>query len=224
MAAAAARGAAGAAGAAGARPVLLELLALSELAEDDPARLSEGAAYANAFLVMSAAYETTAALIGGTLLSLLQHADTHLREVRDEHGASDAAVHSAVSEALRYCSPIKTMYRECRADLHLASGATLRRGDGVTFVNTALNLDADAFDAPTAYRPARSNAELRRHAAFGLGAHRCPGWRLGVLEACEAVQAVLRTCPQLRLAPRPLLPKWKPLDSLNCLEALHVIG
>ena len=83
---------------------------------------------------------------------------------------------------------------------------------------------ADAFDEPTAYRPARSNAELRRHAAFGLGAHRCPGWRLGVLEACEAVQAVLRTCPRLRLAPGHGLPKWKPLDSLNCLEALHVIG
>lgn len=212
------------AGAAGARPVLLQLLALSELAEGDPARLSEGAAYANAFFLMSAAYETTAALIGGTLLSLLQHADTHLREVRDEHGASDAAVHAAVSEALRYCSPIKTMYRECRADLPLATGETIRSGDGVTFINTALNFDAAAFDDPTAYLPARPATELRRHAAFGLGAHRCPGWRLGVLEACEAVQAVLRTCPRLRLAPGHGLPRWKPLDSLNCLEALHVIG
>ena len=36
-----------------------------------------------------------------------------------------------------------------RSDLALASGETLRRGDRVSFVHAALNLDADAFSHPT---------------------------------------------------------------------------
>ena len=54
-----------------------------------------------------------------------------------------------MSEALRYCSPIKATRREVRSDLALASGETLRRGDRVSFVHAALNLDADAFSHPT---------------------------------------------------------------------------
>ena len=73
------------------------------------------------------------------------------------------------------------------------------------------------------YDVARPATELRLHAGFGLGAHRSPGWRLGLVGACEAVQAVLRACPRLRLAPG-YTPEWKPLDSLHCLTALHVCG
>ena len=84
--------------------------------------------------------------------------------------------------------------------------------------------DPSVFSAPLVYDLARSNKELRKHAGFGVGAHRCPGWRLGVLEACEAVQAVLRACPRLRLAVRRSELRWRELDSLNCLEALPVKG
>jgi len=110
-----------------------------------------------------------------------------------------------------------------RADLALASGETLRRGDGVSFVHAALNLDDETFSRPSRYDVERPAAELRRHAGFGLGVHRCAGWRLGLVAACEAVQAVLRACPRLRLAPG-YTPEWKSLDSLHCLTALHVCG
>ena len=198
----------------GARPVLLELLACAELPEGDPGRLSEAAAYACAFFLLCAAYEATAALIGATLLSLL-HSPRALATVRGQH-ASDKAVHAAVSEALRYCSPIKATRREVRADLVLASGERLRRGDSISFVHAALNLDAETFSHPSRcatwralqprvhtlqpraptlqpyvprYDVARAATELRLHAGFGLGAHRSPGWRLGLVGACEAVQA-----------------------------------
>ena len=39
--------------------------------------------------------------------------------------------------------------------------------------------------------------------------------------AVRAVQAVLRACPRLRLAP-DYTPEWKALDSLHCLTTLHV--
>ena len=47
----------------------------------------------------------------------------------------------------------------------------------------------------------------------------------GLCSLCvvRAVQAVLRACPRLRLAPS-YTPEWKPLDSLHCLTALHVCG
>jgi hypothetical protein len=41
--------------------------------------------------------------------------------------------------------------------------------------------------------------------------------------AVRAVQAVLRACPRLRLAP-DYTPEWKALDSLHCLTTLHVCG
>ena len=137
----------GGGGGAVARPVLLELLACVELPEGDLSRLSEAAAYATAFFLLCATYEATAALIGATLLSLL-HNPRALATVRGQH-ASDKAVHAAVSEALRYCSPIKATRREVRSDLALASGETLQRGDSVSFVHAALNLDDETFSHPT---------------------------------------------------------------------------
>ena len=196
------------------RPVLCELLGSPGM--------SESAALANGFFIMSAAYETTAALIGGTLHALLTKPEA-LAVVR-EQGASDAAVYAAVTEALRFCSPIKCMFRECTADIVLRTGEMLRKGDGINFINTALNLDAAVFSQPLEFDIARPAKESRRHVGFGLGAHRCPGWRLGVLEACEVVQAVLWACPRLELAAKRDEIKWRELESLNCLAALPVKG
>ena len=194
----------GGGGGAVARPVLLELLACVELPEGDLSRLSEAAAYATAFFLLCATYEATAALIGATLLSLL-HNPRALATVRGQH-ASDKAVHAAVSEALRYCSPIKATRREVRSDLALASGETLRRGDSVSFVHAALNLDDETFSHPSRCHVARP-ATSCSHAATSCthAATLCTQVRRGAPRRRAAPSRWLRAgrAPLSRLAAGP---------------------
>ena len=77
-------------------------------------------------------------------------------------------------------------------NVHRCIGEKMARAMILSFLAKALpEIDAEApADLPEdGFFDLIPASELRLHAGFGLGAHRSPGWRLGLVAACEAAQA-----------------------------------
>jgi cytochrome P450 len=62
------------------------------------------------------------------------------------------------------------------------------------------NRDPSVFSTPEQFRLDRPLNELRRHMAFGVGAHSCPGSTLARLEMHLTLEAFVERLPNLRLA------------------------
>lgn len=102
-----------------------------------------------------------------------------------------------VEEALRLESPTQGLYRRVARDTELA-GVALPAGSTVHIRYAAANRDPAMFPHPECVDLQRPNA--RRHMAFSLGEHHCPGEGLSRLEQRMALTSVLNRLPGLRLA------------------------
>ena len=119
---------------------------------------------ANASIMLMAGQETTANLIGNSLLAFLQHPEAWRQFQQDE---SPAAVSRAVHECLRYDAPQKSVQRIAVEDVELR-GKPIRQGDRVRCFISAANRDPEMFEAPDAFDISRYP---NRHVAFGFGSH-----------------------------------------------------
>jgi cytochrome P450 len=108
---------------------------------------------------------------------------------------------NAVSELIRWQTPLSHMRRTATADTVLA-GQTIRAGDQVIMWYLAANRDPDFFPDPDRWIPDRDNA--RRHLAFGHGIHRCVGARLAELQLTILFEEILARNMVIRLAAEPL--------------------
>ena len=104
---------------------------------------------------------------------------------------------TAVEEFLRAYAPV-TMARLVAKDLELG-GRALHEGDWLLLPFPAGNRDPDVFPDPNDVRLDRAD---NRHAAFGLGIHRCLGSNLARMELRVALEEWMRSLPGLR-AGRP---------------------
>jgi cytochrome P450 len=86
---------------------------------------------------------------------------------------------NAVSEIIRWQSPLAHMRRKCLVDTEL-DGQTIRAGDKVVLWYISANRDESVFANADQLDITRENA--RRHLAFGYGSHRCVGARLAELQ------------------------------------------
>jgi cytochrome P450 len=102
-----------------------------------------------------------------------------------------------VEEALRLESPTQGLYRRVAEDTELA-GVALPAGSTVHIRYAAANRDDAMF--PDAERVDLGRPNLRRHMAFSLGEHHCPGEGLSRVEQRMALDSVLERLPELRLA------------------------
>ena len=84
----------------------------------------------------------------------------------------------------------------------------------------AANRDERMFPDPDRVDLERRN--VRRHMAFSLGEHHCPGSGLSRLEQQVALNAVLDRLPDLRLAPQRNDVRHLPGFVLRALERLHL--
>ena len=91
------------------------------------------------------------------------------------------------------------LYRQAKHDVTI-DGVTVPAGDHVWVVYAGANRDADKFECPNDFDPARANA--REHLSFGNGEHFCIGAGLARAEAQVAVEAMLDHLPNLRYAAR----------------------
>ena len=119
---------------------------------------------ANASVMLIAGQETTANLIGNSLLAFLWHPEQWQRFQQDQ---SSTAVARAVNECLRYDAPQKSIQRIAAEDVELR-GKRIRQGDRVRCFISSANRDPEMFEAPDTFDITRYP---NRHVAFGFGSH-----------------------------------------------------
>jgi cytochrome P450 len=148
-------------------------------------------------LLLIAGIDTTWSAIGSSLWHLAQTpADT------DRLGAEPGLLPTAVEEFLRAFAPV-TMARLVRHDMTWR-GADMKAEDWILLSFPAANRDPAQFDRPDEVVIDR---EANRHAAFGLGIHRCVGSHLARMELRVALEVWLERIPRFGLAD-PAAVKW----------------
>jgi cytochrome P450 len=142
-------------------------------------------------LLLVAGIDTTWSAIGACLWHLATHEADRKRLV-----AEPALLPTAVEEFLRAYAPV-TMAREISKETRI-NGTTFKPGEMVLLSFPAANRDPAVFpDADQVIIDRREN----RHAAFGLGIHRCIGSNLARMEIRMALEEWLARIPEFRLAP-----------------------
>jgi len=142
-------------------------------------------------LLLIAGIDTTWSAIGSSLWHLAKTPADRERLV-----AEPALIPTAIEEFLRAYSPV-TMAREVMKETTI-SGCPVKAGNMVLLSFPAANRDPAMF--PEADKVIIDRKE-NRHAAFGLGIHRCVGSNLARMEMIVAIEEWLKRLPDFRLDP-----------------------
>ena len=141
-------------------------------------------------LLLIAGIDTTWSAIGSSLWHLAQHPEDHQRLLDDPD-----VMTFALEEFLRAYAPV-TMARLVAKDNDF-HGCPMRKDDWVLLPFPAANRDPLKFEDPDTFVVDRQE---NRHAAFGLGIHRCIGSNLARLELKVAIEEFIRRFPRFELA------------------------
>lgn len=142
-------------------------------------------------LLLIAGIDTTWSAIGSSLWHLAKTPADRERLI-----AEPALIPTAIEEFLRAYSPV-TMAREVLKETTI-SGCPVKAGNMVLLSFPAANRDPAMFsDADRVVIDRKEN----RHAAFGLGIHRCVGSNLARMEMQVAIEEWLKRIPDFRLDP-----------------------
>ncbi len=142
-------------------------------------------------LLMIAGIDTTWSAIGASLWHLAKTPSDRDRLIAEPH-----LMPTAIEELLRAYAPV-TMARETIADTEIA-GCPVKKGQMVLLSFPAANRDPAMF--PDADKVVIDRQE-NRHAAFGLGIHRCVGSNLARMEMLVAIEEWLKRIPKFSLKP-----------------------
>jgi cytochrome P450 len=141
-------------------------------------------------LLLIAGIDTTWSAIGASLWHLASHPDDRRRLAADPD-----LMRTGVEELLRAYAPV-TMARLVARDVQLG-GSSLHEGEWVLLPFPAANRDPGAF--PDADRVCLDRL-ANRHAAFGLGIHRCLGSHLARMELKVALEEWMARYPEFEIA------------------------
>jgi cytochrome P450 len=140
-------------------------------------------------LLLVAGIDTTWSAIGASLWHLAKTPEDRRRLV-----AEPTLLPTAIEELLRAYAPV-TMARLVKNDVHLG-GVDLKAEDWVLLSFPAANRDPEQFDRAGEVVIDR---EVNKHAAFGLGIHRCIGSHLARMELRVALEVWLERIPEFTL-------------------------
>ena len=164
---------------------------LMKARDKDGEPLSDSHVLGSLRLLLIAGIDTTWSAIGSSLWHLAKTPADRERLV-----AEPELMPSAVEELLRAYSPV-TMAREVIKET-VISGCPIKPGNMVLLSFPAANRDPAMFpDADKVVLDRKEN----RHAAFGLGIHRCVGSNLARMEMMVAIEEWLKRIPDFRLDP-----------------------
>jgi cytochrome P450 len=142
-------------------------------------------------LLLIAGIDTTWSAIGSSLWHLARTPSDRERLI-----AEPELMPTAIEEFLRAYAPV-TMAREVMKETSI-SGCPVKSGNMVLLSFPAANRDPAMFpDADKVVIDRKEN----RHAAFGLGIHRCVGSNLARMEMTVAIEEWLKRIPDFRLDP-----------------------
>lgn len=153
-------------------------------------KLSQAHVRGTIALLLIAGIDTTWSAIGSSLRHLAEHPDDLQRLIDDPD-----VMLFALEEFLRAYAPV-TMARLVTED-HDFHGCPMKANDWVLLPFPAANRDPAAFEHADEFIIDR---KANRHAAFGLGIHRCIGSNLARLELKVAIEEFIKRFPRFELA------------------------
>ncbi|MET1040623.1 MAG: cytochrome P450 [Acidimicrobiales bacterium] len=159
-------------------------------AEMDGRPLNEEHVSGSIALLLLAGIDTTWSAIGASLWHLAKTPEDRKRLV-----AEPGLLPVAMEELLRAYAPV-TMARLVKEDVEF-EGCPMKAGEWVLLSFPAANRDPEAFEQADEVVIDR---EVNRHAAFGLGIHRCAGSNLARMELRVALEVWLERYPDFSLA------------------------
>jgi cytochrome P450 len=152
-------------------------------------KLADEHVFGTILLMIVAGIDTTWSAIGSSIWHLANNPDDLARLV-----AHPELLPSAIEEFLRAYAPV-TMARLVKEDFEF-EGCPMKQDDWILLSFPAANRDPEMFDRADEVLIDR---EANRHAAFGLGIHRCLGSNLARLEMTVALEEWLRRFPKFEL-------------------------
>ena len=153
-------------------------------------KLSQEHVRGSMVLLLIAGIDTTWSAIGSSLWHLAQ-TPADLERLHDE----PEVMTFALEEFLRAYAPV-TMARMVAKDVDF-HGCPMKKDDWVLLPFPAANRDPRVFEDADQFIIDR---ESNRHAAFGLGIHRCLGSNLARLELKVAIEEFVKRFPKFELA------------------------
>ena len=162
-----------------------------------PRRLTEHELVSFIMLLAGAGVETVARLLSWAAVTLARHPDQRQILVEDP-----SLIPGAVEELLRYEAPGPVAGRWTLRP-YRAHGVEIPAGSKVLLLIGSANRDRREFDDPDRFDVRRV---IKRHIAFGYGAHFCLGAALARLEARLALAGTLARFPRWDVDPSELVP------------------
>jgi cytochrome P450 len=182
--------------------------------EHEGERFSEEEVLDICLLLLFGGLDTTASLIGRALLHLGRNP-----EHRDRLAADPSRVPLAISEYLRFETPVQALARTCTRDTVLG-GQHIRAGEKLWVVWASANRDAVAFENPDVIDIDRNP---NRHIAFGVGIHRCLGSNVARSMANVTVREVLARIPDFHVPEGVELPRFHDSSVVYGLTSLPAV-
>ncbi len=159
---------------------------------DGDERLDQDELMSTIFQLIVAGHDTTASLIGNSVVALLLHPE-QLERLRSD----GSRISTAVEELLRYDAPVPhATFRYALEPIDIG-GVTIPAGAQVIINLASANRDAEQCAYAETLDIDRDDI---RHLAFGHGIHFCLGAPLARMEAQVALNALIHRFPELQLA------------------------
>lgn len=172
--------------------------------------LTEDELISTTIVLLNAGHEATVHQIGNSVRVILESGADPSSLFIDEK-----TTERTVEECLRICAPVHIFQRFALEETEV-DGVALKRGDVISLILAAANLDPLKFEQPLAFRPDRAEAP---NLSFGAGIHFCIGAPLARVELNVVLPLLFQRLPGLRIARPPVV---KDVYHFHGLEALHL--
>ncbi|WP_454849002.1 cytochrome P450 [Rhizobium binxianense] len=173
--------------------------------------LTEDELVSTTIVLLNAGHEATVHQIGNSVRVILESGRDPAELFRDE-----ASTGRTVEEALRICAPVHIFQRWVLEPAEI-DGVSLKRGDKVSLILAAANLDPAKFTDPLVFKPDRNEAP---NLSFGAGIHFCIGAPLARLELNVVLPILFKRLPGLKMAKTPSV---KDVYHFHGLERLDLV-
>lgn len=162
-------------------------------------------------VLLNAGHEATVHQIGNSVKVILNSGIDPATLFTDEK-----TTEKTVEETLRIGAPVHIFQRWALEPVEI-DGIQFKRGDKVSLILAAANLDPKKFTDPLTFKPDRKEAP---NLSFGAGIHFCIGAPLARLELNIVLPLLFKRLPGLRIAQQPTV---KDVYHFHGLERLDLV-